>query len=289
MNTTYSPIRQLPPNNIGKDYVVGDLHGCFDLLNRLMEHVNFDESCDRLFSVGDLIDRGPDSLFCLEFLDEPWFYAVKGNHELMMLEPFLNYLTSGKVDNFESIKQSGLFDFGGEWIEEHYQPDQQTMSPEFTHSLKKALDLPTMLVVGEGENRFHVIHAELVIPDHLNSKQIVWLDNDIDKWVEQQSIPNSTQDIIYWERTLMTTPSIELKNTKTQPGLSTTYCGHTYATKPRQILSHLCIDTGGYLSLETEGDRSTRGYGLTLFDVQSSSWVSAAYGKSDITKGIFNL
>jgi len=281
-----SPIRKLTTNNIGKDYVVGDLHGCFDLLNRLMEYVDFDESCDRLFSVGDLIDRGPDSIYCLGFLDESWFYAVQGNHELMMLEPFLNYLDSGKVEDFDRIKNSGLFDFGGEWIEEHYQSSTKTMSPEFTHYLKKVLDLPIMLVVGEDENRFHVIHAELVIPSHLNSKQIVWLDRDIDQWLEQQSIHKNIQDIIYWGRTLMTNTPTDLKNTKIQPGLSTTFCGHTYATKPRQVLSHLCLDTGGYLSLETEGDRSTRGYGLTLFDVQSSSCFSAAYGNATVIEGI---
>ena len=280
------PIRQLPSNKVGKDYVVGDLHGCFDLLNRLMEHVNFDESCDRLFSVGDLIDRGPDSIFCLGFLDEPWFYAVQGNHELMMLEPFLNYLNSGKVDDFDRIKNSGLFDFGGEWIEEHYQSRTKTMSAEFTHYLKKVLDLPVMLVVGENENRFHVIHAELVIPSHLNSKQFVWLDSDIDQWLEEKSIHKNIQDIIYWGRTIMTNPSIELNNTKIQPGLSTTFCGHTYSTRPRQVLSHLCLDTGGYLSLESMGDRSIRGYALTLFDIQSSSWLSAAYGKTTFIEGI---
>ncbi len=284
MNTNYSPIRQLPSNKVGKDYVVGDLHGCFDLLNRLMEHVNFNESCDRLFSVGDLIDRGPDSIFCLGFLDEPWFYAVQGNHELMMLEPFLNYLNSGKVEDFDRIKNSGLFDFGGEWIEEHYQSRTKTMSAEFTHYLKKVLDLPVMLVIGENKNRFHVIHAELVISSLLSSKQFVWLDSDIDQWLEEKSIHKNIQDIIYWGRTLMTNPPVEQENTKIQPGLSTTFCGHTYATNPRQILSHVCLDTGGYLSLETKGDRSTRGYALTLFDVQSSSWFTAAYGKEKVTE-----
>lgn len=287
MNT--SPIKQLPTNKVGKDYVVGDLHGCFDLLNRLMEHVNFDESCDRLFSVGDLVDRGPDSLFCLSFLDEPWFYAVQGNHELMMLEPFIDYLTDGEVENFDRIRKSGLYDFGGEWIEEHYQPGTKTMSAEFTYYLKKVLDLPVMLVVGESKNRFHIIHAELVVPAYLNSDQIVWLDSDIGQWLEQQSIHKNIQDIIYWGRTLMTNPPIELKNTKIQPGLSTTFCGHTYATKPRQVLSHVCLDTGGYLSLESMGNWSTRGYSLTLFDVQSSSWFSANYGKVVITEGrLFN-
>jgi len=53
-------ICKLPTNQAGKDYVIGDLHGCYELLERLLDAVGFDKSKDRLFSVGDLIDRGPD-------------------------------------------------------------------------------------------------------------------------------------------------------------------------------------------------------------------------------------
>jgi serine/threonine protein phosphatase 1 len=38
---------------------------------------------DRLFSVGDLVDRGAESDEVLQFLDQPWFFAVQGNHEQM--------------------------------------------------------------------------------------------------------------------------------------------------------------------------------------------------------------
>jgi len=95
MSTT---IQKLPSNTRGTDYVIGDLHGCFSLLERLLDEVRFDKSRDRLFSVGDLIDRGPESLRCLQLLAEPWFYAVQGNHENMMLNFFLPYLTSGKLE-----------------------------------------------------------------------------------------------------------------------------------------------------------------------------------------------
>ena len=40
---------------------------------------------DTLLSVGDLTDRGPRSLDCLRLLREPWFHAVRGNHEGLML------------------------------------------------------------------------------------------------------------------------------------------------------------------------------------------------------------
>jgi len=276
-----SQIQRLPSNSAGKDYVVGDLHGCFDLLERLMAHVNFDKSCDRLFSVGDLIDRGPSSLNCLELLAEPWFYAVQGNHELMMLDFFASYIVSGKLENLDDHSNNGFLVYGGDWIEDHFHPDKQSMSPEFNRCLVRTLDLPLLLVVGEEDNRFHVIHAELVRPNLKSSKHFVWLDSDIDQWVEEQSIHPVIQDRLYWGRKLQ---SSQWANTKIQHGLSTTYCGHTYTERPQQALSHLCIDTGAFLTLG-QIDKDD-GYGLTLVDAQTSSWFSAAYESSEIATGV---
>src|SRR3546814_1363745 len=73
--------RHLPANTAGRDFIVGDLHGCLDLLQVELARIAFDPTRDRLFSVGDLTDRGPDSMGCLRLLREPWFYAVHGNHE----------------------------------------------------------------------------------------------------------------------------------------------------------------------------------------------------------------
>ena len=77
--------QHIPKNETGRDFVVGDIHGCYELLMEQLRYVGFDKSNDRLFSVGDLIDRGPDSERCLDLLDMPWFYMVRGNHEEMMI------------------------------------------------------------------------------------------------------------------------------------------------------------------------------------------------------------
>ena len=74
----------------GRDLVVGDLHGHRSLLEQELDRLGFDPSCDRVLSVGDLIDRGPESFETLSLIDEPWFHAVLGNHELMLLN-FLGY------------------------------------------------------------------------------------------------------------------------------------------------------------------------------------------------------
>lgn len=69
----------------GRDFVCGDIHGCYDLMMQKLEEVSFDVSCDRLFALGDIIDRGPDSLKCLRLVREEWFYSLLGNHEDMAL------------------------------------------------------------------------------------------------------------------------------------------------------------------------------------------------------------
>jgi len=73
--------RQIGPNTLGRDFVVGDIHGAFDLVIKGMREVGFNQKADRLFCVGDLIDRGAGSARVLEFLAQPYVYAVRGNHD----------------------------------------------------------------------------------------------------------------------------------------------------------------------------------------------------------------
>ena len=70
-------------NTVGRDFAVGDIHGCFTELQRGLEAIGFDPSTDRLFSVGDLVDRGPESHLALQWLHKPWFHAICGNHDFM--------------------------------------------------------------------------------------------------------------------------------------------------------------------------------------------------------------
>ena len=79
-------IKRFPKNDAGRDFVVGDLHGCFARLQEDLGKLNFDPEKDRLFSVGDLVDRGPDSEQALGWLDKPRFHAVRGNHEQMAID-----------------------------------------------------------------------------------------------------------------------------------------------------------------------------------------------------------
>jgi serine/threonine protein phosphatase 1 len=78
-------VHHFDKNQKGKDYVVGDIHGMFKDLHQLLIDINFNFENDRLFSVGDLCDRGTDSIDILNWIDYPWFFPVLGNHEEVMI------------------------------------------------------------------------------------------------------------------------------------------------------------------------------------------------------------
>lgn len=69
-----------------RDFIVGDIHGHFTRLQKKLDAIGFNPARgDRLFSVGDLVDRGPESDEALDWLARPWFHAVLGNHEHMAI------------------------------------------------------------------------------------------------------------------------------------------------------------------------------------------------------------
>jgi serine/threonine protein phosphatase 1 len=282
-----APICYLPANSQGKDYIVGDLHGCFSLLERLLNAAHFDESKDRLFSVGDLIDRGPESLRCIQLLDEAWFYAVRGNHELMMAEFFDTYLLQGSIADLSSADENGFLEYGGDWVKRYFLADEQCMTAEFDRCLNMTLHLPLIYVVGEGKQRFHIIHAELAKSNQDYSNDMtVWQDSDIDAWYTAQSIPEEIESNLCWGRALMLSHLVDFESTAIHPGLSPTFCGHTPRPKLRRALSHVCIDTGAFVSLKPAFFRvSGEEFGLTLFDVSASSWVFASYLRDEVVWG----
>jgi bis(5'-nucleosyl)-tetraphosphatase (symmetrical) len=86
-------------------YAIGDLQGCRASLLRLLDHVQFDPAADRLWLVGDLVNRGPDSLAVLRDIRDLGDAAVcvLGNHDLHLLALAEGFGRVHKGDTLDAV------------------------------------------------------------------------------------------------------------------------------------------------------------------------------------------
>jgi bis(5'-nucleosyl)-tetraphosphatase (symmetrical) len=82
---------------------VGDVQGCADELEDLLEALPFDPSCDALFCVGDLVNRGPASARVLRRLIGLGADSVLGNHDLHLLRVAAGLRPPGAGDALEDV------------------------------------------------------------------------------------------------------------------------------------------------------------------------------------------
>jgi bis(5'-nucleosyl)-tetraphosphatase (symmetrical) len=130
-------------------YAVGDLQGCLEPLQCLLEHVAFDASKDRLWLVGDLVNRGPASLETLRFLYgiRDSLVCVLGNHDLHLLAVAHNIERLKKNDTLREILEAPDRSQLLEWLRQqklmHYDAERKIamvhagIPPQWT--LNKAL------------------------------------------------------------------------------------------------------------------------------------------------------
>lgn len=112
-------MRQLLGKNTVVDYVIGDVQGCFDSLRRLLDAVQFDEQADRLWFVGDLVNRGRNSLKVLRFIKQLHRPAkiTLGNHDLHLLALlFLDKRNQGEDETLQDILRAEDRVSLGHWL-----------------------------------------------------------------------------------------------------------------------------------------------------------------------------
>lgn len=86
-------------------YAVGDIQGCLEPLKGLLERLAFSPDRDQLWSVGDVVNRGPQSLDTLRFVKSlgPAFRMVLGNHDLHLLAAARGYRQPTPKDTLEEV------------------------------------------------------------------------------------------------------------------------------------------------------------------------------------------
>lgn len=214
----------------GRDFVVGDIHGMFEHLQVLLRDIQFDEINDRLFSVGDLVDRGPHSVESLDWLDKPWFHACRGNHEQFAIDS-------------EDSEQREV------WVEHNGGGWWTTITPELQATFRRRFaDLPLAMEVETETGLVGIVHAD--VPPLLT-----W-----DRFMDLLTVRN--EDAMFyamWSRNRISGNASALP---VQGRVSRVYCGHTPIRETLAFDNVHFIDTGAVYS--SEGYRDAR---LTVVEI----------------------
>ena len=145
-------------------WVVGDLHGCYTLLMNKLDEIGFDTTQDLLISVGDLIDRGSENVECMELITFPWFRAVRGNHEQMMLDGLSEH---GNVNHWMAN--------GGGWFF-YLDYDKERQAKALVH---KVAELPLIIELVSGDKKYVICHADYPSSEYefgkpVSAEQVIW-------------------------------------------------------------------------------------------------------------------
>lgn len=206
--------------------VVGDCHGRYDLFIRALEKANYDPAKDIVYGVGDMIDRGPDSVKMVEFFQQPRCYSVKGNHELMMMssEWYDTWIDNGGLQCMDDLYKNNL---DHDWMKDIIRP------------------LPWVIDVGEqdDENAFRIVHAEMP-----NS----WSEETFQRSLNMAISPDDPLFTpLVWSRRLVRAAEQNIKHLKPGHHLINfhqnrhrkVFTGHTPIQKAFKCKDHWFIDT----------------------------------------------
>jgi len=213
-----SLIKHFERNTAGRDFAVGDIHGCFSRLQKALDAAGFDLHHDRLFSVGDLVDRGPESEQAVEWLAMPWFHAVRGNHEQMTIDAQRAAETDLHLIN------------GGVWF-------YGLPSWERTAIADTLAELPVAIEVETAAGLVGLVHADCPFPSwrHLQ----LALDGTAEISNKDLKLVKNT---CMWSR-----GRIEQGDTDGVQGVRAMVVGHTPVRQPAVLGNVWHIDTGGWL------------------------------------------
>lgn len=211
-------IKRFERNTKGRDLIVGDIHGHFSKLLRALTAINFDAKRDRLFSVGDLVDRGPESDQVLEWLALPWFHAVAGNHEDMAIR-----WPNGHMDAGNYMANGGAWNIGNP-------PELQREISETLAALPLGIELETDAgLVG-------IVHAECPWDDWDKFRAAL---NDA---TMSRSSLDRVEATAQWART-----RIDYGDAMPVSGVRAVVVGHTPVKEPHKLGNVFYIDTGAWI------------------------------------------
>lgn len=149
-NTTFQTVLNFPANRQGRDFVVGDVCGEFELLFRQMSALMFDPSKDRLFSVGHLIASSWSMSQCIRFVRHPGVYALRTNIEQQLLDLF----EEGEPDEAYLIDVAQAFGEAGAWLAE----SSRAQRAQVVEAMRM---LPLAIGIGDRQPQVGLVHGSV--------------------------------------------------------------------------------------------------------------------------------
>lgn len=204
------------PNPLGRDYAVGDIHGHFSRLEATLERARFDPRRDRLFSVGDLVDRGPESPRALEWLEQPWFHAVQGNHEV---------LTWQYVSGDPELDRRHYLSSGGAWFMDSPVAFQRQCAERLAR-------LPVALEVETAKGLVGLVHAHCPFPSWTTLR---------DYLTGVLPVAMELEEEFQWSRA-----RLKQRDESEVRDVRAVVVGHTPLRRPRRLGNVWHIDTAGW-------------------------------------------
>lgn len=219
----------LAENAAGRDFIVSDIHGHFPQLEKLLAGRRFNPEHDRLIAVGDLIDRGPQSARALEYIAQPWFFSVMGNHEQAMLE-WLDALLGDAPAEIVREAAGRHAAWGGDWAIPLLTAALRGPRDEILRWQKALAALPTAIVIVRAGKRIGVVHA--TVPG-----------GNWDAFAASHQAPGIAQhrDAVLWERQ----PLADADEQRVT-GIDLVFAGHNLVGAPHRIGNFWMIETGAW-------------------------------------------
>ncbi len=161
-------------------YAFGDIQGCLTPLQKLLERIRFDPSSDRLWFVGDLVNRGSHSLAVLRFIKglEGRCVVVLGNHDLHLLAVHCGVAQMRKQDTIQPVLEAPDAEELLDWLRW-----QSMLHREGDYVLVHAGILPQWSVdqavslAGEVEDALRSDQYQTLLPFIYRSEEIHWSDD----------------------------------------------------------------------------------------------------------------